>query len=140
MKCFRHRAIDAVGFCKVCCKGLCRRCGTDLGHSFTCRGHCAAEAERLEKEWKVKLAKLDEQAAQVEHWEARAETLLRRASVRAGGRLFVPALLLLTGVPFLALGISRAEMFAATLGGGFVVMAIVYFWINARAAASADGA
>jgi hypothetical protein len=131
MKCFRHR-VDAVGFCKVCGKGLCRRCGVDLRHSFTCRGACAAEAEHYEREVKPKLISDHEQNSRITR---EAEALLKNAAVRSGGKLFVPALLLLAGVPFLIAGITRAgfAMFGY-LGGVFVVMGLIYLYINWRVA------
>jgi hypothetical protein len=133
MKCFRHPGFDAVGFCKVCCKGLCRRCGVDSGHSFTCRGRCAAEAERYEREVRPKLAAMNEQHSRVGQ---EAEALLRNAAVRSGGKLFIPALFLLVGAPLLFEGVTRGERFAmfAYLGGVFVVMGLIYLYINLRVA------
>jgi hypothetical protein len=138
MKCFRHR-MDAVGFCKVCGKGLCRRCGIDLGHSFTCRGACAAEAEHYEREVKPKLIAQNEQTSRIGQ---EAEGLLRNAAVRSGGRLFVPALLLLVGVPLLVTGITRGARFAMLgyLGGVFAVMGLIYLYINWRVAKFDRGA
>lgn len=133
MKCYRHRTADAVGLCKVCCKGLCRLCGIDLGHSFTCRGQCAAEADRYEREFKPRLMAMNEQNARIGQ---EAAALLRNAAVRSGGKLFVPALLLLTGAPLLVAGIVRGERFAmfGYLGGVFVVMGLIHLYVNWRVA------
>jgi hypothetical protein len=132
MKCFRHRA-DAVGFCKACGKGLCRRCGVDLRHSFTCRGECAAEAERYEREVKPKLLADHEQSSRIAQ---EAEALLKNAVVRSGGRWFVPALLLFSGVPLLVAGIARGERFAMLgyLGGVLVVMGLIHLYMTWRVA------
>ena len=132
MKCFRHRA-EAVGFCKVCGKGLCRRCGVDLGHSFTCRGACAAEAEHYERVVKPRFLAMNEQNSRLGQ---EAEALLRSAAVRSGGKLFVPALLLLAGVPLFIAGITRGAQFSmfGYLGGVFVVMGLIYLYVNRRVA------
>ena len=121
MKCFRHPTADAHGFCKVCCKGLCLECGVDLGHSFTSTGNCAAEAERLETIVKPNMLKLHEQSARVGN---EAEALLQTVAARSGGRYFIPALLLLTGIPFLVIGITRSDRLAMVgfLGGAFIVI------------------
>lgn len=138
MKCFRHR-VDAVGFCKVCGKGLCRRCGVDLRHSFTCRGACAAEAEHYEREIKPRLISDHEQNSRIAR---EAEDLLKSAAARSGGRLFIPALLLLAGLPLLVTGIMRGARFAMLgyLGGVFVVMGLSYLYINWKVAKVARGA
>jgi neural Wiskott-Aldrich syndrome protein len=41
MKCFSHRDVDAIGFCKYCCKGLCKGCFVEnVGGLLSCRGPC----------------------------------------------------------------------------------------------------
>jgi hypothetical protein len=132
MKCFRHR-VDAVGFCKVCGKGLCRRCGANLRHSFTCRGECAAEAQHYEREVKPKLISDHEQNSRIAR---EAEALINNAAVRSGGKLFIPALLLLSGVPLLVAAVRRGADFAMLgfLGALFVVMGLVHLYLNWRVA------
>jgi hypothetical protein len=43
MKCFKHGAVDAVGVCKHCNKGLCRECAVEVAGSLSCRGACEAQ-------------------------------------------------------------------------------------------------
>ncbi len=40
MKCFDHADVDAVGLCKSCGKGLCKRCAVDLGEGLACADSC----------------------------------------------------------------------------------------------------
>jgi hypothetical protein len=65
-----------------------------------------------------------------------AEALLRSAAARSGGKLFVPALLLLAGVPLFIAGITRGAQFSmfGYLGGVFVVMGLIYLYVNRRVA------
>lgn len=44
MRCFDHAASEAVGLCKTCSKGLCRRCAILLGFAITCKGDCESQA------------------------------------------------------------------------------------------------
>jgi len=43
MKCFTHRAQDAIGVCRACQKGLCSECVVDHGYALSCRGDCEQE-------------------------------------------------------------------------------------------------
>jgi len=43
MKCFTHQAVDAIGTCKSCGKGLCPGCAVDLHFALSCRGDCESE-------------------------------------------------------------------------------------------------
>jgi len=43
MKCFTHQAVDAIGACKSCGKGLCPVCAVDLHFALSCRGACESE-------------------------------------------------------------------------------------------------
>ena len=47
MQCFNHSDRNAVGLCKVCSKGLCHDCVTDLGHGLACKDKHEAEAEGI---------------------------------------------------------------------------------------------
>lgn len=45
MNCFNHQEIVAIGTCKVCGKGLCSECVTDLGHGLACKNKHESDAE-----------------------------------------------------------------------------------------------
>lgn len=47
MKCFNHSAVEAVGFCKSCCRALCRECIVEIGLSCCCRNRCEDDVEAL---------------------------------------------------------------------------------------------
>ena len=115
MKCFRHIAIDAVGSCKVCCKGLCPECAVDLGHSLTCRGDCESEAALIH-----------------------AQILANRQTISAQkrNRYFTPIFLLVCGFVFAAVGISSGGVasFSAVLGFVFLIMGAVLLYLTRRLA------
>jgi len=48
MNCFNHPKISAVGICKVCNKGLCKECATDLGHGLACKDIHEEKANSIE--------------------------------------------------------------------------------------------
>jgi neural Wiskott-Aldrich syndrome protein len=51
MKCFSHRDVDAIGFCKYCCKGLCKGCFVEnVGGLLSCRGPCEEKVTSLESQ------------------------------------------------------------------------------------------
>ena len=37
MNCFNHQSTSSVGVCRICGKGLCHECLTDLGHGIACK-------------------------------------------------------------------------------------------------------
>jgi hypothetical protein len=47
MKCYYHPALDAVGTCKHCCKGLCPGCATDVGGGLACASTCVQAVTQL---------------------------------------------------------------------------------------------
>ncbi len=47
MNCFKHQQEAAIGSCKVCQKGLCAICATDLEHSLACKDNHESDAEAL---------------------------------------------------------------------------------------------
>lgn len=40
MKCFYHQTSFAIGSCKNCGKGLCKKCAVDLSDGLACRHRC----------------------------------------------------------------------------------------------------
>jgi hypothetical protein len=40
MECFHHEGAAAVGSCRACLKGLCRRCAVELEGGLACPGRC----------------------------------------------------------------------------------------------------
>src|SRR5262245_31299913 len=40
MECFHHEGAPAVGSCRACLKGLCRRCAVQLDGGLACPGGC----------------------------------------------------------------------------------------------------
>jgi hypothetical protein len=49
MKCFSHSAVDAVGVCKHCNKGLCRECAVETAGSLSCRGACEQQVALINR-------------------------------------------------------------------------------------------
>ncbi len=47
MQCFVHDDQPAVGLCKSCQKGLCRKCAVDVGNGLACSGPCEEEVKNL---------------------------------------------------------------------------------------------
>ena len=48
MRCFNHRNIDCVGFCKECAKGLCENCASESKAGLACKeGPCVRKVEVL---------------------------------------------------------------------------------------------
>lgn len=45
MKCFYHEAIDSVGVCRKCWRGICRECVDEAGDGLTCKVGCQDEPE-----------------------------------------------------------------------------------------------
>ena len=54
MRCFTHQDKEAVGVCKVCSKGICSECASDLGHSLACKSSCEEEANLMNSTSKQK--------------------------------------------------------------------------------------
>jgi hypothetical protein len=47
MKCYNHRASEAVGTCKHCSKGICSACAKDSGWGLVCSQQCEDEVKAL---------------------------------------------------------------------------------------------
>ena len=45
MKCFYHNAVDAVGVCKNCNRGICLECAAELSNGIACKNRCEIEVE-----------------------------------------------------------------------------------------------
>ena len=48
MKCYTHHAVDAVGLCKSCSRGVCPDCAAEVGRSIACRGECEEKVRALD--------------------------------------------------------------------------------------------
>lgn len=137
MKCFRHTGVDAVGLCMVCGKGLCPDCGVELSRSLTCGGQCAELAQRHRAEYEASRGKLAAQDGQLSELEER----LRRLPSAQGG-LFISIFLVLAGLPFVLLGFGANDKagIGRWLGGVFIVMGVVYFFLHRKATKIVRGA
>ena len=49
MRCFNHPAVDAVGSCRHCSRGLCRDCIAEVKGLVACKGRCESDAEETYK-------------------------------------------------------------------------------------------
>jgi hypothetical protein len=49
MRCFYHEAIEAVGTCKNCGRGLCRPCAAEMPNGLACRQRCEDEVVALNR-------------------------------------------------------------------------------------------
>jgi hypothetical protein len=47
MECFTHAGEPAVGTCRACTRGVCRRCAVDLRLGLACAGRCEEAARGL---------------------------------------------------------------------------------------------
>ena len=47
MRCFYHPAVEAVGSCKNCMRGLCRECASEREGGLACQGRCEAEVDAI---------------------------------------------------------------------------------------------
>lgn len=111
MNCFNHQDVTAIGTCKVCGKGLCSDCLTDLGHGIACKNKHEEEAE----DYKFIVDK--------------STKIYRKAPKN---NLIVPLFYLFMGVVFAWFGYSQRGVtdFAFILGVGFIVFSLVIFVAN----------
>lgn len=49
MKCFEHQKEEAVGICKYCGRGVCRKCARTEGLGLSCSDECEKEAKWAQK-------------------------------------------------------------------------------------------
>lgn len=47
MKCFQHRANEALGFCKSCSKAVCEVCTIDTNVGLACSENCAKDVKEM---------------------------------------------------------------------------------------------
>jgi hypothetical protein len=115
MRCFNHPEVFAHGTCKVCGRGICSHCSTDLGHSIACKDS-------------------HEQLAQDLHSLALRSITVQKTAKRS--IYIAPAFFGFMGLVFLVAGIrdsSSNASFPTLLGAGFIVFAIVVLFLNIRA-------
>jgi hypothetical protein len=106
MNCFYHSDQNAIGFCKVCTKGLCRECASDLEVALACRGKHEEQARRISQ-----------------------------AQLRAGVEgSMLPLILVAMGLLFVSWGVLSQpfSLFTTIFGVGLVVLAMA-FMIRGRA-------
>jgi hypothetical protein len=49
MKCYNHSEVEAVGFCRVCGRALCRECVTEVSGICCCKSRCEASVKTPEQ-------------------------------------------------------------------------------------------
>jgi len=47
MKCFYHQAVDAVGICKNCQRGVCAGCAAERDGGLACRNRCEKQVDQV---------------------------------------------------------------------------------------------
>jgi hypothetical protein len=112
MECFYHEGATAVGSCRSCLKGLCRRCATELEGGLACAGRCEAMVRSL-------VATIQQSA----RYQRVSTGLLRSAR---GLWLGLTAVAALVGVFVIAWGLSLpAYREIAALGIPFLALALI---------------
>jgi hypothetical protein len=59
MKCFTHPEVDAVGFCRVCGRALCRDCVAEVSSLCCCRARCEPSVKTYFEEATQNRAKIE---------------------------------------------------------------------------------
>lgn len=114
MNCYNHNDKSAVGICRVCCRGVCSGCSTDLGHSLACRDQHEEEAQAM-------------------HALNQRSTKLLKATRKA---VYVAPLFYgVCGAAFLVEGLRQAELFnlATVMGGSLATFGLAMLVTNMRA-------
>ncbi len=108
MKCFNHHALDAIGCCKNCGKGLCSTCAVDLQFALSCRGECESELAAIR--------------AQISRTRKLLDTQRRF-------RLAAPVFFVVIGAVFLAADVlgHRLTWFSGSIGALFVVFGLTLY-------------
>jgi hypothetical protein len=107
MKCYTHSEVDAVGFCRVCGRALCRDCVAEVSGICCCKGRCEASV----KTWK-------QYQAELVQYRAGFRTFVE-GFARSVGNLIVTAvaiLLLLVG------GIAKSSHEEANATGNLLIL------------------
>lgn len=121
MNCFNHNHNSAIGVCRVCFRGLCSECATDLGHSISCKG----DHEGM--------------AAAINALQLRSTKMVKvtRKSMFLG-----PIFFGICGLVFLIDGLKQHDPsnFASYLGSVFVVFALAVLLVNLRAYGGGESA
>ncbi len=115
MLCFHHQDRQAIGACKVCNRGLCPNCATDLGHSLACK-------------------EVHEQLAEDSHALLLRATTIQQTAGRS--KFIAPAFFGFMGVVFMGAGMresARDSSFPLAMGAGFIVFAAITLALNLRA-------
>jgi hypothetical protein len=119
MNCYTHNDAPAIGICKHCNKGICLSCCADTGAGLACRASCVEEVEGLNR---------------LIHRNKQTTAFQRRNAY-----LF-PAFFGLSGLLFFIFGITSEGRagFAAVMGVGFMLFAVVYAYIVSRWVSGVD--
>jgi len=115
MKCYYHRADDAVAVCKSCLKALCPQCAVDLRKGIACRDRCEEDVRQL-------ITVIDTSI----RYSPASRSLVgaaRRTGMLSAGFIVV------MGAVFFWWGVANdgAFAFATILGGGFVLYGLLQF-------------
>jgi len=115
VRCFNHPAVEAVGNCKSCHRGLCRECVSDLGHGLACRGVHESEVELLNA---------------IVSRSARIYSVMPKSSYL--GPMFL-AFMGLTFIGYSYVEGNKAFGLLFFMGAGFVVFSVAIFFFTRRA-------
>lgn len=111
MKCFYHAAVDAVGICTSCNKGICSECAVDKERAIACKERCEVEVQRI--------IDLRDYSFTTPHLTRKVLERTRSTYIRGG--LYT----LFTGFLFLGLGFLQWSPFFMILGGLGIVFAVI---------------
>ena len=115
MKCFHHHDVDAVGVCKLCTKGICPACATDLGYALACKdSHEATVREHYE--YSTTIMNRNKKALEMQPKTQRVTNFFT----------------LMIGVIFFAFGLWRYSPFSLIFGAAFILYWLYVTFYNAR--------
>lgn len=106
MKCFSHARVDAVGVCKNCGKGLCKKCAVDLTDGLACKGLCVEKAKSV-----------------IELISRNTKITSNYRSMTYKGMVFT----FLTGLLFIAFGIYVDLKFIMAIGGLYLFLTLANY-------------
>ncbi len=108
MRCFYHNAVESVGVCKNCNRGICIECASELLNGIACKNRCEDEVNA------------------VNHLINRSKTSYQKASSAYSRNALI---FLLLGILFLAFG--GKDISANSTFGWFSLLAGIIFLIGA---------
>lgn len=109
MKCFNHRTLDSIGFCKQCGKGLCDECVREAPSWLSCtQGECVQKTDAL---------------------EAYLERSVYKPGASSSVTIFLGMALVGVGLVFL---IDFASKTTVVAGLAFLAAGLVMLWLGGR--------